>query len=111
MKSCNTKMVYMPSDVPENLDITGLEKHLGRVITCIKTNLMGQKRCYRGDGSQISFRMRRTLSNQGLFDIYNHNLHRPATHPALKLFKRKSYDCLFYISNILVRFAFARLKF
>ena len=34
------KMVYMPSDVPENLDFTGLKKHLGRVITYIRTPLM-----------------------------------------------------------------------
>lgn len=34
------KMVYMPSDVPESLDITGLEKHLGRVTTYIRTHLM-----------------------------------------------------------------------
>lgn len=40
MKSCNTKMVYMPSDVPENLDITGFEKHLGRATTYIRTHLM-----------------------------------------------------------------------
>jgi len=34
------------------------------------THPMGQKRCYRGDGSQISFRTQRTLKNQGPFDIY-----------------------------------------
>ena len=34
------KMVYMSSDVPENLDITGFEKHLGRVITYTRTHLM-----------------------------------------------------------------------
>ena len=34
------------------------------------THPMGQKRCYRGDGSQISFRTQRTLRNQGPFDIY-----------------------------------------
>ncbi len=34
------KMVYMPSDVPENLDITGLEEYLGRVTTYTRTHLM-----------------------------------------------------------------------
>ncbi len=34
------KIVYMPSDVPENLDITGFEKHHGRVITCTRIHLM-----------------------------------------------------------------------
>ena len=34
------KMVYMSSDVPENLDFTGLKKYLGRVITYIRTRLM-----------------------------------------------------------------------
>ncbi len=34
------KMVYMPSDVPENLDFTGLEKYLGRVITYTRILLM-----------------------------------------------------------------------
>jgi len=34
------------------------------------THPLGQKRCYRGDGSQISFRTQRTLRNQGPFDIY-----------------------------------------
>lgn len=40
-------MVYMPSDVPENLDFTGFEKHLGRVITYIKTHLMSGIRLVR----------------------------------------------------------------
>ena len=34
------KMVYMISDAPENLDITGLEKHLGRVTTYTRILLM-----------------------------------------------------------------------
>ena len=34
------KMVYMSSDVPENLDFTGLKKHLGRVTMYIRTRLM-----------------------------------------------------------------------
>ena len=34
------KMVYMTSDVLENLDFTGLEKYLGRVTTYTRTLLM-----------------------------------------------------------------------
>ena len=45
------KMVYMSSDVPENLDFTGLKKYLGRVITCTRIHLMS------GTRFPISYRM------------------------------------------------------
>ena len=38
------KMVYMPSDVPENLDFTGFKKHLGRVITYTRIPLTSEIR-------------------------------------------------------------------
>ena len=44
------KMVYMPSDVPESLDITGLEKHLGRVITYTRIPLMSGIRLAKNSG-------------------------------------------------------------